>query len=121
MHSSDAVFLPIIGQILIGVFFVFLAMSHGTHWRQRVDGLRERQVILPTLLLWISIVLYFLGGLFLIFGVFIPTVVAVLVVVLLIRALLLGNFWSKKGDEQHAAVLHFMTNLALIGALLRML
>jgi uncharacterized membrane protein YphA (DoxX/SURF4 family) len=118
MHGDGAVFLPMIGRVLLGFFFVFLAVSHAMNWRIRVDGLRQRNVIMPTLVLWVGIVLYFLGGLCLVFNLFICTFVMILSIMLLIRAVLLGNFWSKTGDEQHLASIDFMTNIALVGALL---
>jgi len=118
MSGEGSVYLPVIGQILLGAFFVFLAVSHAMNWRTRSDNLRQRNVIMPTIVLWIAIILYFIGGLFLIFHLAMCTVVTVLSIVVLIRAVIMGNFWSKKGDEQHTASIQFMTNIALLGALL---
>lgn len=118
MGGEGSVYLPVIGQILLGAFFIFLAISHAMNWRTRSDHLRERNVILPTLVLWLSILLYFLGGLFLVFHLAMCTVVAVLSIMVIIRAVIMGNFWSSKGDDQHIASLQFMTNMALLGALL---
>lgn len=118
MGSEGSVYLPVIGQILLGAFFVFLAVSHAMNWRTRSDSLRQRNVILPTVVLWIAILIYFLGGLFLIFHLAMCTVVTVLSIAVIIRAIIMGNFWSKKGDDQHVASIHFMTNIALLGALL---
>lgn len=116
MH--DAVYLPMIGRVLLGLFFIFLAVSHGFNWKVRAQGLRERNVIMPTLVLWIGVIVYFLGGLCLVFSLALSTVVTVLVIAVIIRAIITGNFWSKKGDDMHCASIKFMTNIAIIGALL---
>lgn len=117
MHGNGAVFFPVLGRILLGIFFVFLAVHHAMHWRLRADKMRERHIVMPTLVLWVGIILYFIGGLFLIFKLIIGITVIVLSITVLIRAFVMGNFWSKKGDEQHLASLYFMTNIALLGAL----
>ena len=118
MAGEGAVYLPLIGRILVGAFFVFLSISHAIHWRVRSDDLRARNILMPTLFLWVAIILYFICGFFFIFHFAMPSVVFILAIMLIIRALILGNFWSKKAVDQHTARIQFMTNIALLGAVL---
>jgi len=118
MSGNDTVFLPMIGRVLLGIFFMYLAVSHAMHWRTRTENLRKKNVLMPTLLLWVGIIVYFLCGFFLIFKFAIGTIVTILAIAVIIRAVILGNFWSKKTEDQLEARLQFMTNIALLGALL---
>jgi putative oxidoreductase len=116
--TGESVYLPIIGRGLLALFFIFLGVIHAMHWRIQTEVLRSRNVLMPTLVLWIGIVLYLVCGFFLFFGWAVSTVAVILIIMLLLRAAVMGSFWATHADERRVSLIHFMTNIALIGALL---
>ncbi len=59
---------PLIGRVLLGLFFLSQALTYGSSWDANVQLLAMKEVPLPPLMLAVGLLVLFLGGLSLILG-----------------------------------------------------
>jgi len=113
----DILFL--IGRVLFGGLFVINGINHFTKFEMMKGYASSRGVPLAGIAVTITGVLIFLGGLGIIAGVYIQYAVLFLVVSLVLITFIMHAFWrAKTPEERMADTVHFMKNIALVGAAL---
>ena len=115
---SFAGILALISRVLIGLFFVFFAFSSLRNWKTVVDAFRERGVPLPTICLILGVLLLLVFGGFLIFGYSLLLTAIVLIGCIVASTAIFHRFWQMEGEARRLHRLLFVTNLALIGAVI---
>lgn len=114
----EAAFLAVLGRILVGLFFVWAGVSYARAWQRTVETMRSQQVFLPTVALWLGVVIQIVAGVMVILGWELRVGVGLLILMLLIISGVAHRFWNMQGEERRLHGLQMMNNLALIGALL---
>lgn len=108
----------VIGRVLVGLFFVWVGVCHARNWQQNVDKMRSQNIFLPTIALWLGVLISVLGGLVVVLGWKMRIAIALLIIMLALIALVGHRFWTMQGEERCLHSRCFMTKIALIGALL---
>ncbi|MDO8556990.1 MAG: DoxX family protein [Candidatus Jorgensenbacteria bacterium] len=113
----DILFL--IGRVLFGGLFIINGINHFTKFEMMKAYASSKGTPLAGVAVTITGVFIFLGGLGIIAGVYIQYAVLFLVVSLVLITFVMHAFWrAKTPEERMADTVHFMKNIALIGAAL---
>ena len=103
-------------RLLIAAYFIVAGFVYARDWQVYVEKLRSAKVLLPTLSLWILILIYIVGGVVMIIGYEVEVVAGLFIASLLLANALHRRFWAHKGEERRQQLKAFMYNLALVGA-----
>jgi putative oxidoreductase len=116
----DTAFL--IGRIIFGGYWLMAAINHFKNLNHMSEYAKAKGTPLPKLAVTGTGALLLAGGLSMLFGVFAPIGIALLIVFLLGVSVQVHSFW-KVDDAQlkQIDVTNFTKNMALIGALLMFL
>ncbi len=116
----DMLFL--IGRILFGGFFIMNGVNHFLHLKNMVGYSQSKGIPMPKTAVIGTGVLLILGGLGIVVGAYIPYAVACLALFLIPTTFMMHQYWkiqdpmARMGDQ-----IHFMKNMALLGAALMLL
>ncbi len=112
-------FLMLVGRILLAAIFLLSAYGKVVHYDMTQSFMASKGLPLVPLLLMISIVIEFLGGLALLFGVKVRSAATLLFLYLIPVTFLMHDFWMI-GDamQKQDNFYHFQKNLAIMGGLL---
>lgn len=114
----DAV-IPVMARFLIGFIYVFAGVSNIYYNKRLVNQMSNRQVPYSKQVFWIGIVSQLLGGLAVIFNIFIIPAVILLILFTIIATFIFHNFWDMKDDEPFRLnTLKFVTNFSMVGGLM---
>jgi len=115
-------YLFILGRILLGGYFVMNGVNHFTHFKMLTGYAQSKGVPMASTAVLLTGLMLLLGGLGIIFGVYIQLSILLLVLFLLVTTLQMHQYWKitdqmlKMGEQ-----INFHKNLSLIGALLMLL
>jgi len=107
------------GRTVLGLFFIFMGLNHFTVFQQMRDFSEGRGVPFPGVAVAVTGVLLISGGVSVLGGFFVHWGLGMLILFLVVVTPWIHSYWRfddphRKQEEQ----LHFMKNLALLGALL---
>ncbi|MET8874535.1 DoxX family protein [Nocardia sp. NPDC004278] len=109
--------LVLIGRVLFSVLFLSSAAGHFTQTEVMADYAKNRGLPLPRIAVLASGVMFALGGLSVLLGVWADLGSLLLAITLLSTTVLMHQFW-KESDPQakQGEMIHFNKDLALTGA-----
>jgi len=112
-------FLMLIGRWLMAAIFLFSAYGKVMNYDGTAAYMTTKGLPMVPLLLGLSIVIEFLGGLSLVFGYKVRALSILLVLFLIPVTLTMHNFWTMTDPLQmQDNMYHFFKNLAIMGGLL---
>lgn len=115
MTSSLAV---TIGRVLLGLYFLLPGLSKLAGSADMVTYMQGHGIPFAEPLLWFSIAVNIVGGLFLILGRHVKFVAYGFVVYILLVNFMLHDFWTMQGDGVAHETQNFVKNLGILAGLL---
>ena len=117
MTTSAIIFL--IGRIMFGGYFVMMGFNHFKNHQMLTGYSASKKVPMPSLAVYFSGLLIFLGGFGIIFGMY-PVISLILIIAFLLPVSFLIHSYWKNSDPmaKMTDMTHFFKNMALIGAAL---
>lgn len=111
----DAVIL--VARVLLVVLFLIFGWRKLTGFAGTVAYFTQGGVPLPPLAAVVAVIMEFLGGLALLFGVWTRPIAVLLAVYTLATAFLGHPYWSMTGAAQAGAFINFYKNVSIMGGL----
>lgn len=115
MTTSAIIFL--IGRIMFGGYFVMMGFNHFKNNKMLTEYATSKRVPSPSLAVYFSGLLIFLGGVGIIFKMY-PVISFILIIAFLAPvSFMVHSFWKNSDPmAKMADMTHFFKNMALIGA-----
>lgn len=114
--------LLIIGKILFGGYFIYSGFNHFVKTEMLSEYAKSKNVPAPIAAVLLGGVMIFLGGLGVLFGVYVKWSLALVAIFLLVVSFAMHNFWSDKDPAlKMSNMINFSKNMALLGAALMMI
>ncbi|MDD5318543.1 MAG: DoxX family membrane protein [Candidatus Pacebacteria bacterium] len=111
--------LAIVGQVIFGIFWIRSGINHLAHVNMLTGYAASKKVPLPRTSIIVTGLLLLVGGVGYILGLYIWWATLALIVFLIPTTFMMHNFWTASDPQARASEqVHFMKNMALIGALL---
>lgn len=113
------IYLFILGRLLMGGYFVLSGFSHFKNHTMLTGYAASKGVPMSSYAVWLTGAMLVLGGLGIVFWLYVPIAILLLVVFLLVVSFMMHKFWmitdqmSRMSEE-----VNFKKNMALLGALL---
>lgn len=112
-------FFMLIGRILLSAIFLISAYIKVTNYDTEVAYMASKNIPMIPLLLGLSIVIEFVGGLALLLGYKTRALATVLILYLIPVTLVMHDFWMTPDPQaMQNQFFHFLKNIAIIGGLL---
>ena len=115
-------YLFILGRILLGVYFIMSGFNHFTNLGMLSGYAQSRGVPMAKEAVLLTGLMMFLGGLGILFGVYVELSILLLSVFLIVTTFIMHQYW--KVTDQMARMgemVNFHKNLGLLGAILMLL
>jgi uncharacterized membrane protein YphA (DoxX/SURF4 family) len=115
-------YLFILGRILLGGYFIMSGWNHFQHHGMLTGYAQSKGVMMPGPMVWLTGLMMFLGGVGILWGIYVVYSIYLLAIFLIITTLKMHQYWkvtdqmSRMGEE-----INFKKNLALLGAVLMLL
>lgn len=107
----------LIGRILYGGFFIVMGMNHFTKVSGMTAYAASKGVPFAGPAVVVTGLMIVLGGLGIITGMYVQLAVFLIVLFLFVVTLVMHNFWAISDEqEKMLQMVHFLKNLALLGA-----
>lgn len=120
MTYIDILFL--IGRVLLGGYFIISGINHFTKLEMIAGYSQSKGVPSAKTAVIVTGIMILLGGLGILFGVYIQWAVLLLAIFLVVVTFKIHAFWSVQDPNMKMMeMVHFMKNLALLGAVLMLL
>ncbi len=113
--SADTLLL--IGRVLFSLIFIWSGFGKIVNFDGMTGYIDHLGVPLPAVANVIEIILEFVGGLALFFGVFFRLATVGLIVHTILAALIVHHFWSYPDDQALNQTIQFMKNVTIVGGL----
>ena len=115
-------FLFLVGRLLLGGYFIISGINHFTKLVMLEGYTQSKGVPMSKAAVIITGVLLLLGGLGILFGVYVEWAILALVIFFVPVTFVMHAFWKvQEPNMRMSEMVHFMKNLALLGALLMLL
>ncbi|MEH2509228.1 putative oxidoreductase [Nitrobacteraceae bacterium AZCC 1564] len=108
----------LLGRLLLGGLFVFAGIRHMFLIPVLTEMIAARGVPFPRGVLLVGSAFQFIGGLLVIFGLFLPFAAFGLVLFTLTASVMLLNFWDMEGQPRQNTINVWLSNIAIIGGLM---
>jgi len=114
--------LLLVGRVLFGGFFVMNGLNHFMKIGMMKGYAQSKKVPMPGAAVAVSGLLLLIGGIGMLFGVWVPWAVLAIVLFFVPVSFMMHNFWAIPDPQQKMMEqVNFMKNMALFGAALMML
>jgi putative oxidoreductase len=111
----------IIGQILLGGFFIYNGVKHFTSLKDYTAFSASMKVPAPKTAVIVTGILLLLGGLGILLNLYVQASIILLAIFLIPTSIMMHDFWKRENPgEKSAQKIQFLKNVALLGALLWM-
>ena len=114
--SADTLLL--IGRILFSLIFIWSGFGKIMNFEGMSGYIGSLGLPVPELFNVIEIIIEFIGGLALFFGVFFRLATVLIIIHTILASILVHHFWSVPADQALNQTIHFMKNVSLVGGLL---
>lgn len=115
-------FLPVLGRILIGFFFLFFGIWNVMHRQAILSFMRQKHIPFTRPVLAVGIIWQSALGLLLIIGIGVQLAALLLIPFTLISVFIFHAFWNFEGETRQLNMALFIANLtATLGGLLLLL
>jgi uncharacterized membrane protein YphA (DoxX/SURF4 family) len=112
----------LIGKILFGGYFIYSGFNHFRNSEMLSGYAKSKGVPMPTAAVLLSGAMIFLGGLGVLFGMYVRLSLALIAAFLLIVSFAIHNFWAVKDPTAKMGdMINFSKNMALLGASLMLM
>lgn len=108
----------LIGRILFAIMFVLSGINHLTKTEAMTGYAQFKKVPAAKLSVQVSGLILLLGGLSVIFGVWLDLGAIVLAVVLVLMALKMHDFWAADESSKQTEMIGFLKNISMAGGAL---
>ncbi|MEK7636350.1 MAG: DoxX family protein [Patescibacteria group bacterium] len=109
----------LVSRILVGGYFLMNGINHFRYTAMMVPYTQSKGVPMPKLAVLGTGVLMLVGGLGILLGVWVSYAVLALIAFLVPVTFIMHNFWTIEDPNQRLMdMIHFMKNIALVGAVL---
>lgn len=109
----------ILGQILLGGYFIYNGTRHLKDHRDYTAFAKVSKVPKPQTFIFGTAILLILGGLGILFNIYINLAIVLLVIFLVPTSIMMHAFWKSDNPGEKAAMkVAFLKNMAILGALL---
>ena len=117
-----AAYLFILGRILLGVYFIMGGFNHFTNLGMLSGYAQSKGVPMPKEAVLLTGLMMFLGGIGILFGVYVELSILLLSVFLIVTTFTMHQYW-KVTDQmtRMGEMVNFHKNLGLLGAILMLL
>lgn len=110
---------PLIGRILIGLFFCFFGIWNLAHWHPTLEAMQQKKIPLACCFLALGIGWQMLLGFYIVIGLWVQLSAILLIIFTIVSVFLFHCFWCFNGEERRLNLLLFVTHLtATLGGLL---
>jgi putative oxidoreductase len=107
----------LIGRILFGGVFLMFGIMHFKNKKNMIEYIKTKDVASPELANLMAGLMLVIGGGLIILGIFSEIAAVILIVFLIGASVTMHNFWAIKDEkDKQMQMIHFMLNVALIGA-----
>tara|TARA_Y100000588_G_scaffold392043_2_gene502581 strand:+ start:856 stop:1251 length:396 start_codon:yes stop_codon:yes gene_type:complete len=111
--------LPFIGRLLIGLFFLFFGFWNIFHWQATISVMSQRHIPLPSFVLIIGILLQMLCAIFIILGIYLKLSALALILFTLVAVHIFHCFWHMDGMARQLNFVIYITHMtSTIGGLM---
>ncbi len=111
----------ILGQILLGGYFIYNSIKHFKDHRDYTAYAAANKVPAPGAAVFFTGLLLLLGGLGILFNIYVGVAILLLVIFLIPVSFTMHAFWNSENPGERASLkVAFLKNIALLGALLLM-
>lgn len=114
-------FFLFIARLLLASYFLFASYQAMRNWRIKVAHMKQAKVPVPTLSLLLGLLFKVFASILLIIGEFVQFAAVILMALMIIDTVACQRFWKKSDQDKSSSIQQFMTNLALIGAMILLL
>lgn len=122
MSESILLYLPIIGRILVGLYFAFFGIWNIYHWRPSIEIMLQKQIPHPYLILTLGIAWQSILGVMIICNIHTKIAAILLIPFCLTSITIFHPFWYHKGELRRMHLARFIDNTTVtIGSLLLLL
>ncbi len=112
----------VLGRILFGGFFMMSGINHFKHMNMMAPYAASKGIPMPKTLVGLSGLMILLGGLGIVFGIYVQISVLLISLFLFVVSFKMHDFWTVTDPgEKMAQSTNFKKNMALLGAALMML
>jgi uncharacterized membrane protein YphA (DoxX/SURF4 family) len=112
----------ILGRILFGGYFIMSGYNHFKHHGMLTGYAQSKGVPMPALAVWVTGLMMLLGGLGILFWVYLQASIILLAVFLLVTTFTMHQYWKITDPMQRMGeMVNFNKNMALLGVLLILL
>lgn len=118
MNADLATVLALIGQILLGGFFVVAAVRNIMNWTKVSAFMATGPLPFPMGVGLVGIAMQAIGGVSVVLGVWLVGGAALLIAFLILASVLFHPFWKYAGDERSTHLYPCLANAAIAGGLL---
>jgi uncharacterized membrane protein YphA (DoxX/SURF4 family) len=113
------IYLFILGRILLGVYFIMSGYNHFKNHKMLTGYAQSKGVPLAPLAVWFTGLMMLVGGLGILFWVYLKFSILLLAVFLLVTTFTMHQYWKITDPMQRMGeMVNFNKNMALLGALL---
>lgn len=112
----DALFyyLPTLGHILIGLYFVYFGVWNIYHWRPTIDVMLEDHIPSPVFFLSIGLSCQIILGVMIMCNIHIKIAALLLIILTVFSVFMFHPFWKFKGDRKKHHLSQFVDNVTII-------
>jgi uncharacterized membrane protein YphA (DoxX/SURF4 family) len=112
-------YLFILGRVLFGGYFIMSGYNHFKHHGMLTGYAASKGVPMASLAVWVSGLMMLLGGLGILFWVYLRTSIFLISLFLIVVSFTMHRYWEINDPAQKMGeMVNFNKNMALLGALL---
>lgn len=104
-------YLPMMGCLLLGFYFVFFGVWNTWHWTPTLAVMKQKNIPFSPPFLLAGIVLQTIAGLMLMLGIFVPWAALILIPFDIIAVFIFHPFWQFNGEIRRLNMIIFIANL----------
>ncbi len=108
----------VIGQLVLGIYFVIAGLSHITKAQGLIGYATMKKIPMPAAAVYVSGLMLFLGGFGILIQKYLPISYGMLIAFLVISAFTIHNYWKETdANMKMNSMINFQKNLAIAAAL----
>lgn len=111
-------YLPLLARCFIGGAFIVAGINNIIYREYKIKTMTVRGVPSPKEVFWLGIILQTIGGLAVIFDVWLLQGVWILVVFTIVASYMFHDFWNSKDEAFRMKIQGFFTNFNVLGGLI---
>ena len=118
MNPTIECYAPLLTRVLVSQIFVIAGVGKVADWSGTAGYMASKNMPFVGFFLVMAILFELVGGLAVLIGFRARLGAAALIVFLIPTTLIFHSFWTDPDDQSRMQMIHFMKNLAILGALL---